>query len=165
MATLGRPEPVLPRRQGRRAKRDLDAHRLPHRRNGLSHRLPGRRQAHLAQPDGAQVTFAPLQATNVSGAGSKPIGAVPIWLVADTSSGDALVLQGVAASFQTSATLKDKLVVFEITPDVALDVTNGSCAIAIQTGASNAANITTAQIHILGRLSTGDAALGPDQLT
>jgi hypothetical protein len=46
--------------------------------------------------------------------------------------------------------LKDKLVVFEIVPEQCMDVTNGFRSLALQTGASNAANITRAELFVLG---------------
>lgn len=102
------------------------------------------------QGNAAQVTFTPLQATDVSGTGSKAMTAMPVSLVADTSVSDAFVAQAAAANFQTSATLKNKLVVFEIVPESCMDVTNAFDCIAIQTSSSNAGNITDARIHILG---------------
>jgi len=102
------------------------------------------------QGNAATVAITPLQAKDSSGTGSKAIAASPIWLVADTSVSDALVSQVAAANLTTSAALKDKLVIFEIQPESALDVANGFNHIAVQTGASNAANITAAQLYILG---------------
>lgn len=97
------------------------------------------------QGNAAQVTFTPLQATDVSGSGSKVISATQIFLAADTATADALVRQTDGANFQTSATLKDKIVVFEFDTSE-LDVANGFDCIAIQTSASNAANITAAEM-------------------
>lgn len=101
------------------------------------------------QGNAAQVTLTPLQAQDVSGTGAKAINAVPIWLNGDTSVSDALAVQAAAASLQTSASTKDKIVIFEITPDVALDVANGFRTIGVQTSASNAANITEATLFVL----------------
>lgn len=106
--------------------------------------------AHVNQGTAAQVTLTPLQASDVSGTGSKAISAVPISLVADTSVSDAFVAQAVAANFQTSAATKDKIVVFEIVPEACMDIANGFDCLAIQTSASNAGNITEAKIQILG---------------
>jgi hypothetical protein len=105
---------------------------------------------------GAAITFGPfpvtftfLQATSVSGAGSKPINAVPIWLNDATASSDALVVQNAAAAFTTDIAVAEKIIVFEILPEAAMDITNGFTAIAVQTSASNAANITDATLHVL----------------
>jgi len=106
--------------------------------------------AEVNQGNAATVLLSVLQAKDSSGTGSKAINAAPNWLVADTSVTDALVAQAAAATATTSATTKDKLVVFEIEPDAALDVANGFNHITISTGASNAANVTAAQLYILG---------------
>ncbi len=100
----------------------------------------------INQGNAAEVTVSLLQAQDTTGTGSKAIGAAPIWLVDDTSNTDALVGQAAAANFVTDATLKDKLIVFEILPEAALDINNGFKTIAVQTSASNAANITRAEL-------------------
>src|ERR1700730_17771127 len=73
--------------------------------------------AEVNQGNAATVQLSVLQAKDVSGTGSKAVANMPIWLVNDTSVSDALVAQAQAASFITDATLKDKLVVFEIEPE------------------------------------------------
>lgn len=105
--------------------------------------------AEVNQGNAATVQFSLLQAKDVSGGSSKAVTSVPIWLVNDTSVSDALVAQAAAVSFTTDATTKDKLVVFEIEPEACLDIANGFRSIAIQTGASNAANITEAMFYAL----------------
>ncbi len=105
--------------------------------------------ARVNQGNAAQVTFTPLQAQDVGGTNSKAIAAVPIWLDGDTSLTDALVAQAAAANIQLSAATKDKIVVFEIVPEQALDVANGFDCIALQTSASNAGNVTEATLFIL----------------
>ena len=104
--------------------------------------------ARVNQGNAAQVTFSLLQAQDVSGTGSKAISAVPIWLDAATATSDALVQQTAAATLQTSVATTDKIVVFEITPESCMDLTNGFRTIAIQTSASNAANITEASLYV-----------------
>lgn len=106
--------------------------------------------AEVNQGNAATVLLSLLQAQDSSGTGSKATNAVPIWLDADTSVSDALVAQTNAATLTTSATTKDKLVLFEITPEMALDIVNGFNHIAISTGASNAANVTAARLHAWG---------------
>ena len=105
---------------------------------------------HVNQGNAAQVMLSVLQGQDVSGTGSKAAGAMPVWLTAATAVSDALVAQAPGAAFQTSAAVADKIVVFEIVPEACLDVGNGFRTIAIQTGASNAANITAAELFILG---------------
>jgi hypothetical protein len=106
--------------------------------------------AEVNQGNAATVQLSILQAKDVSGTSSKAVTNVPIWLVNDTSVSDALIAQAAAASFTTDATLKDKLVVFEIEPEACLDVANGFRSIAISTGASNASNVTRAELFVLG---------------
>lgn len=105
---------------------------------------------HVNQGNAAQVTLSPLQGSDVSGTGSKAITATPIWADEDEATSDALVSKTAAATFQTSAATKDKVVVFEITPEQCMDIANSFDCIAIQTSASNAANITEAMLYVLG---------------
>jgi hypothetical protein len=105
---------------------------------------------HVNQGNAAQVTLSILQGQDVSGTGSKAVGATPIWLTAATATSDALAVQTAAATFQTSAGTTDKIVVFEITPEMCMDLVNGFHTIAVQTSASNAANITEAELFIYG---------------
>lgn len=106
---------------------------------------------HVNQGNAATVALTPLQAVDVSGTSSKAITATPIWSNADTSTVAAPgAAQTAAASFTTSAATKDKIVIFEIVPEQCMDVTNGFDCIAVQTGASNAANITAAELFVLG---------------
>lgn len=103
---------------------------------------------HVNQGNAAQVTLSILQGQDVSGTGSKAVGVMPIWLTAATASSDALAVQTAAATFQTSAGTTDKIVVFEITPEMCMDLVNGFHTIAVQTSASNAANITEAELFL-----------------
>lgn len=102
------------------------------------------------QGNAAQVTFTPLQAQDSSGTGSKAIPAVPIFFNINTTLSDTLVAQTAAANFQTDVGLTDKIVVFEFDP-AELDMANSFNHIAIQTSASNVANITDAFMEALGR--------------
>lgn len=111
----------------------------------------------VAQGNAATVAITPVQATSSSGAGSKAIGgadtAAPIWLNDDTSlatGGDAFAAQAPALSFTTDATVKNKIVIFELAPEAVLDIPNGFNHIGLNIGASNAANIVTATLHIYG---------------
>jgi len=74
-----------------------------------------------------------------------------------TATSDAFVQQTSAANFQTDATIADKIVIFEITPDVALDLVNGYRTIGVTTSASNAANITEATLFVLGAIQGASA--------
>jgi hypothetical protein len=106
------------------------------------------------QGNAAQVTFSVLQAKDKTGTGSKAIGTnanSPIFFNINTTLSDTLVAQAAAASFQTDVGLTDKIVVFEFDPADCLDLANGFNHIAVQTSASNAANITDAHMEYLGR--------------
>lgn len=109
------------------------------------------------QGNAATVALTPLQATDSSGTSSKAIGATPITLNNDTSTAtgtDQNVPQTAAANFTTDATTKNKMVIFEIDPAECMDINNTTKPfehIAIQTGASNAANITSAALYIMTR--------------
>ena len=102
-----------------------------------------------------------MQAKDSSGTGSKAIAASPIWLQNNALVTDVLAQQTAAANFTTDAALQDKLIIFEILPEAALDVANGFNHIAVQTGASNAANVTRAELVYLAATK----ALGASQPT
>ena len=112
------------------------------------------------QGNAAQVTFTPLQAQNVGGGGSKAINATLIWSNLNEGANDQFngfntlpVGSQIprAANYQTDVGLQDKMVIFEISPQDQLDQVNGFTFVAIQTSASNAANITQAAILPLHR--------------
>lgn len=105
--------------------------------------------ARVNQGNAATVLLSVLQAKDVAGTGSKAINVSPIWLCNDTSVNSDMIAQAAAATFTTDATLKDKVVYFEILPEAAMDINNGFTTIALSTGASNAANITSAELVIV----------------
>lgn len=99
--------------------------------------------ASIAQGNAATIALTPKQASAVAGTGAKATPAVPIWADLDTATSDALARTVDAASYTTDAGLKNKVVVFQI--DAAqLDTNNGFDCVALVTGASNVANITSA---------------------
>lgn len=103
----------------------------------------------VTQGNAATIALTPLQATAVAGTGSKVLAnVVPIWSNLDTSLTDTLVRQTDAVNYTTDAALKNKQVVFMIDA-TQLDVTNSFDCVAFSTGASNAANITSA-VFLLG---------------
>lgn len=104
---------------------------------------------HVNQGNAAPVTFTPMQAQDDVGTGAKAIGLAPIVANLDTASSDTLAVVAAAANYKTDAGLKDKLVIFEIEPQEVMDVNNTSGVfghVAIETSASNAANITSATL-------------------
>lgn len=106
---------------------------------------------YIDQGNAATIALAPQQALNVSGGSAKAIPVVPIWTVLDAATSPfKYTRQADAASFTTDAALKKKIVIFQIDP-AKLDTANLFAAIAGQTGASNAANITSCLVHIVPR--------------
>jgi hypothetical protein len=104
------------------------------------------------QGNAATVQFTPQQATNLSGAGAKALtNSCPIWTDLDEAGGDQFTKQTAAANYTTDAGLHSKIVIFEISPQDHMDVTDGFCAITCNTGASNAANITQIDVYGLHR--------------
>jgi hypothetical protein len=100
--------------------------------------------ATLAQGNAATVELSIKQAQDVEGTGAKVIdNAVPIWANLDVSVSDDLVRQTDAVNFTTDAALKNKVVIFQV-DGASLDTNNDYDCIAVSTGASNVANITSA---------------------
>lgn len=116
---------------------------------------------YMDQGNAATVLLSPLQASAVAGTGSKAIAAARISTKLDEASVD-FTKQTEATTFTTDAALKKKIVVFEIDPTKVLDQANNFDCIAISTGASNAANITSAMLWID---SKHDGATVPSPLT
>lgn len=114
---------------------------------------------YLDQGNAATVLLSLLQATAVAGTGSKAIAAARIWTKLD----EALLVflkQTEAVSFTTDAAVKKKFVIFEIDPTKLMDIANNFDCIAISTGASNAANITSATLWIYQK-HQGDSVMNP----
>lgn len=100
--------------------------------------------ASIAQGNAAPVPLTINQAQDVAGTGAKAItNLVANWEDLDTSITDALVRGVDAVGFTTDAGLKNKVVVFQVDAR-SLDAINGFNTIAIVTGPSNVANITSA---------------------
>jgi hypothetical protein len=103
---------------------------------------------HIAQGHASTVLLEILQATAVANTGVKAIAnAVPIWQCYDTANSDTFTAQTAAVNFTTNAGTVDKIVVFQVDPAV-LDVANSFDCITVQTGASNAGNITGAIAYV-----------------
>jgi len=111
---------------------------------------------YVTQGNAATIALTPLQAQDSSGTNSKAITATPIAynLDTDTVPADQFTVGTTAANYTTDAGTKTKIVIFEIEPAECMDLTWGTNNasgvpqqfnhLAIQTGASNAANITAA---------------------
>jgi len=117
----------------------------------LKHSLKAWIKVHITQGNAATILLSLLQASAVAGTGSKVlVNAVPIWSNLDTATSDTLVARTAAVNYTTDAGVALKQVIFEI--DAAkLDVAGGFDCIGLSTGASNAANITAAEILIATR--------------
>lgn len=116
---------------------------------------------YMDQGNAATVLLSPLQASAVAGTGSKAIAAARISTKLDEAFTD-FTKQTEAVSFTTDAALKKKIVVFEIDPNKVLDQANNFDCIAVSTGASNVANITSAMLWIDTK---HDGATVPSPLT
>jgi len=105
---------------------------------------------HITQGNAATIALSLSQATSVAGGSAKAVtNTVPIWSALDVATSDTLVSRTAAASYTTDAGVKNKIVIFEILPESAMDIAGGFDCIAPVTGASNAANITSAQVFIV----------------
>lgn len=118
-------------------------------------------EVHINQGAANTVLLSPLQASAVAGTGSKAISAARISTKLDEASTD-FTKQAEAATYTTDAGVKKKIVIFEIDPAKVLDLANGFDCIAVSTGASSAANITSARLWIHNRYA---GATVPSPLT
>ena len=110
----------------------------------------GRIQLHVFvnQGNAATVQIDPVQATAAAGTGSKALSAnVDIWSNLDMAADEDFTQRTAAKTYTTDAGLKVKWVVFNIDP-AAIDAENGFKFLGVTTGASNAANITSAFILV-----------------
>lgn len=105
---------------------------------------------HITQGNAATILLSPLQATAVAGTGSKAISAARIWTKLDQAA-TYFTKQTEAATYTTDAGVKNKVVIFELDLTKVLDEANSFDCIGISTGASNAANITSALLAIQPR--------------
>lgn len=107
--------------------------------------------AHITQGHATPPALTIEQATAVAGTSSKVITeVVPIFANQDCAASDLIEGQTAAVNFTPSATLKHKMVVFEIDP-ATLDTNNGFDCICLKAGASNVANIIAAQYLVKER--------------
>ena len=102
---------------------------------------------YIGQGNAATILLSPLQATAVAGTSSKAISAARIWHKLDQALTD-FTAATEAATYTTDAGVKEKFVVFELDLAKVLDVAGGFDCIAVSTGASNVANITSAFLAI-----------------
>lgn len=104
---------------------------------------------YIDQANAATILLTPLQATAVAGTASKVLTAVArVWADLDCADSNVIARATNAANYTTDAGVKKKIVVFEIDRLKSLDVEGGFDCIGISTGASNAANITSALLVV-----------------
>jgi len=102
---------------------------------------------YINQGNAATILLSPLQASAVAGTGSKAISACRITTKLDEAS-TSFTQQTEATTYTTDAGVKKKIVIFELDCAKVLDQANSFDCIAVSTGASNAANITSALLWI-----------------
>ena len=105
-------------------------------------------EASINQGNAATIALTLQQCTAVDGTGAKALTVnVPIFASQDVggASGDVLTRQTDGVAFTTSAALTRKTVRFVIDP-ATLDLAGGFDCLRVTTGASNAANITSARV-------------------
>ncbi len=99
------------------------------------------------------VQFVVNQATTVGGAGVTPItNVVNVWSNLDTAASDVLVSRTAAVNYTTDAGVKNKIVIFEFTPDQGID--NDFDVLNVNAGASSASNLVSA-IYVLDTRYSG----------
>ena len=114
----------------------------------LKHALKASIVVKINQANAATVLITPLQASAVAGTGSKVLtNDCAIYVMVDDVTGVWTRIPD-AKNYTTSAAIKTKFVRFDIDPGE-LDVANGFDCLSVSTGASNAANITSADL-VLG---------------
>lgn len=104
---------------------------------------------YVDQGNAATILLSLLQASAVAGTGSKAGPTVQIWSALDVATSDVPARRTDAATYTTDAAVKEKLVIFSVDA-AALDTNNGFDCIGLSTGASNAANITSAFAVLVG---------------
>ena len=105
---------------------------------------------HLDQGNAATVALTPLQHADVAGDGKALSANCRITANQDCAATSVSTLQTAAKNFTTSAAVKHKIVKFEIDP-ADLDQANEYDCLSVTTGASNAANITSAKLLLYRR--------------
>ncbi|HBA86032.1 MAG TPA: hypothetical protein DCZ95_18255 [Verrucomicrobia bacterium] len=106
---------------------------------------------HMNQANAASAEISLLQATAVAGTGAKAVTAlVPIWSNLDCAASDIMVKRDAAASYETDAGVKHKIVKLVVKPED-LDVSGGFDCLAVFIASSDVANIIGAFYQPLGR--------------
>lgn len=105
--------------------------------------------AEIDQGNAATITLDLVQASAAAGTGVKAIpGVRRIWSNLDEATNDTYTRQTDAQTFATDAAVKEKLVIIEINA-ADLDLANGFTYVALRTGASNVANLTSGLVYLV----------------
>lgn len=100
----------------------------------------------LTQAVGHATAFTLNQYDSVGGTGKALTGDVLIWANEDTATSDTLVRKSDGKSYTVSADVKNKTIIFEVEPSIALDLANNYDCIALVVSnsaqATNFASIT-----------------------
>jgi hypothetical protein len=115
---------------------------------------------YINQGNAATIALTPNQASDVAGTGAKVISATRIWTNLDMAADSDFTQQTSAANYTTDAGVKVKCVIFEIGREC-LDLANNFDCIRVTTGASNAANITSALLLVDQGYKGAIAAINP----
>ena len=103
----------------------------------------------MAQANVAQCTITLGQASDVSGTGAKALsGNAEIWYNEDLASSDLLTRGTAAKIYQFAATIKNKVVWFQLDLANCFDQENDFDCIYLTSGGSNVANILSAELFI-----------------
>jgi hypothetical protein len=105
----------------------------------------------ITQGNAATVAITLNQATTVAGGSAKALSATTrVWATEDVATAATVLparVADAASTYTTGAGTTNKSVIIEVDP-ATMDVAGGFDCIAVTTGASNVANITTASIFI-----------------
>jgi hypothetical protein len=118
---------------------------------------------YLNQANAATIACDVLQAQAVAGTNAKALSInAPIFTDLDADTSSVMARQTDAKTYTTDAATKTKVVIIQVDP-AQLDAAGGFDCIAMRTGASNAANITSGAIYVVPRY-TGTVANQPNYL-
>ena len=103
----------------------------------------------MAQAEATQCTITLGQATKVDGTDAKALsGNAEIWSNEDLTTTDLLTKQTSAKEYEFSATLKNKVVWFQLDLATCFDTANNFDAVYLTSSGSHATNLLTAEIFI-----------------
>jgi len=107
----------------------------------------------LTQAAGHATAFTLAQATAVAGTGTKAVtNNVPIWANEDCATSDTLVRQTDAKAYTITNDIKNKMIVFEVDPAIAMDTANDfDCLGLTVADSSQATNIASVEFFLYAK--------------